>query len=339
MLESNRDQRGRDDRRRGLDLLADVQTGHGVVVAVSVVERGDWVVDGHRQARGSELRYAGVVERLGGQRCGNPGDKTGLFKIDRAGRGRVPFAGAVTVAVNVTGGPAIAVEHQDRGDRAAQLRIPLDPQASWRRCGLAWTPAGAVPPPARNADPVPVMLLARLALDRSKQGRHLGGHLLVEALRRCARGSREFGARAVIVDAINDQAADFYATSTSTASTNGACGEASPISRAPSAPDNRRKDRKFRSTAIPLAGRKSGAQPRSSSSSAARTTTPIGKQRTTVGTAIIHQEPAELVALRQAPWPHAPRSCCLRSAAGRRTPGPLRRQRSGTRRGNDRGPL
>lgn len=59
-------------------------------------------------------------------------------------------------------------------------------------------------------DPVPVVLLARLVLDRSEQGRSLGGHLLVDALARCVRGSHEFGARAVIVDAISPAAADFY---------------------------------------------------------------------------------------------------------------------------------
>jgi predicted N-acetyltransferase YhbS len=59
-------------------------------------------------------------------------------------------------------------------------------------------------------DPVPVVLLARLALDRAVQGRQLGGHLLVDALRRCVRGGREFGARAVVVDAISEEAADFY---------------------------------------------------------------------------------------------------------------------------------
>ena len=59
-------------------------------------------------------------------------------------------------------------------------------------------------------DPVPVVLLARLALDRSEQGRQLGGHLLVDALRRCVRGGREFGARAVVVEAINPEAASFY---------------------------------------------------------------------------------------------------------------------------------
>lgn len=59
-------------------------------------------------------------------------------------------------------------------------------------------------------DPVPVVLLARLAVDRAEQGQHLGGHLLVDALRRCVRGGREFGARAVVVDAIDDRAASFY---------------------------------------------------------------------------------------------------------------------------------
>lgn len=59
-------------------------------------------------------------------------------------------------------------------------------------------------------DPIPVVLLARLSLDRREQRQALGGHLLVDALRRCVRGGREFGARAVIVDAIDDQAAAFY---------------------------------------------------------------------------------------------------------------------------------
>lgn len=59
-------------------------------------------------------------------------------------------------------------------------------------------------------DPVPVVLLARLAIDRSEQRHRLGGHLLVDALQRCMRGGREFGARAIVVDAIDDRAAAFY---------------------------------------------------------------------------------------------------------------------------------
>jgi GNAT superfamily N-acetyltransferase len=59
-------------------------------------------------------------------------------------------------------------------------------------------------------DPVPVVLLARLALDQRERGVGLGGELLIDALRRCVRGGREFGARAVVVDAIDDDAAEFY---------------------------------------------------------------------------------------------------------------------------------
>jgi predicted N-acetyltransferase YhbS len=79
---------------------------------------------------------------------------------------------------------------------------------------LAMSAIGHHPAPPRlrrgMPDPIPVVLLARLAIDRSEQGRSLGGHLLVDALSRCVRGGREFGARAVIVDAVSPRAADFY---------------------------------------------------------------------------------------------------------------------------------
>lgn len=79
---------------------------------------------------------------------------------------------------------------------------------------LAMSAVGHTRAPSRlrrgMPDPVPVVLLARLAVDRSEQGHHLGGHLLVDALRRCVRGGREFGARAVVVDAITPTAAAFY---------------------------------------------------------------------------------------------------------------------------------
>jgi predicted GNAT family N-acyltransferase len=59
-------------------------------------------------------------------------------------------------------------------------------------------------------DLVPVVLLARLALDRSEPGNSLGGHLLVDALARCVRGGSEFGAQAVMVDAVSAEAGEFY---------------------------------------------------------------------------------------------------------------------------------
>lgn len=80
-------------------------------------------------------------------------------------------------------------------------------------CALAMASVEHAGAPARlrrgMPDPVPVVLLARLAVDRVEQRNSLGGHLLVDALRRCVRGGREYGARAVIVDAIDEQAAGF----------------------------------------------------------------------------------------------------------------------------------
>lgn len=59
-------------------------------------------------------------------------------------------------------------------------------------------------------DPIPVLLLARLALDRGEQGSGLGADLLQDALVRALAGARHYGARAVVVDAIDDRAAGFY---------------------------------------------------------------------------------------------------------------------------------
>lgn len=59
-------------------------------------------------------------------------------------------------------------------------------------------------------DPVPVLLLARLALHRAEQGSGLGADLLRDALIRAIAGARQYGARAVIVDSIDDRAAAFY---------------------------------------------------------------------------------------------------------------------------------
>lgn len=58
--------------------------------------------------------------------------------------------------------------------------------------------------------PVPVILLARLAVDQSTQGQGLGGFLMADALRRCLSLAEQLGVHAVEVDAIDDQAKAFY---------------------------------------------------------------------------------------------------------------------------------
>ena len=58
--------------------------------------------------------------------------------------------------------------------------------------------------------PVPVVLLARLAVDQSTQGKGLGEGLLLDALQRTLGISSRLGVHAVEVDALDDKAATFY---------------------------------------------------------------------------------------------------------------------------------
>lgn len=58
--------------------------------------------------------------------------------------------------------------------------------------------------------PIPVCLIARLAVDRSAQGVGLGRSLLLDALRRTERASRSVAMRAVLVHALDESAAGFY---------------------------------------------------------------------------------------------------------------------------------
>ncbi len=58
--------------------------------------------------------------------------------------------------------------------------------------------------------PIPVVLLARLAIDRGHPGMGLGAALLADAMRRPVRASDQVGVRAVVVDAMDAEAAGFY---------------------------------------------------------------------------------------------------------------------------------
>ena len=60
------------------------------------------------------------------------------------------------------------------------------------------------------AHPIGVILLARLAIDRSEQGTGLGKALLIDALSRAADAADSIGARAILVHAIDEEAVSFY---------------------------------------------------------------------------------------------------------------------------------
>lgn len=59
-------------------------------------------------------------------------------------------------------------------------------------------------------DVIPVSVIGRLAVSRSHAGRGLGADILSDALRRIAVASRSIGIRAVLVQAKDDKAKQFY---------------------------------------------------------------------------------------------------------------------------------
>lgn len=59
-------------------------------------------------------------------------------------------------------------------------------------------------------DPVPVMVLARLAVDHRGQGIKLGASLLQDAVNRAVVVSQNAGVRALLVHTLHDRAKEFY---------------------------------------------------------------------------------------------------------------------------------
>ena len=57
---------------------------------------------------------------------------------------------------------------------------------------------------------LPVTLLGRLAVDQCQKGQGLGAFLLLDALHRSLMAAAEIAARAIVVDAKDDDAAAFY---------------------------------------------------------------------------------------------------------------------------------
>jgi GNAT superfamily N-acetyltransferase len=92
------------------------------------------------------------------------------------------------------------------------------PSSSLTVQGYYTLAASAIPVeglPAKLADklpmhPVPVVLLARLAVDQKTQGMGLGEQLLMDALERSLTIGEDLGIHAIVVNAIDEVAASFY---------------------------------------------------------------------------------------------------------------------------------
>src|SRR5689334_22681927 len=81
--------------------------------------------------------------------------------------------------------------------------------------GLA--PTAVVPPAMPRSirtgqppNPVPCLLLGQLAVDRSFAGRGVGNALYLHALSRCVAGAELIGGRALMVNAVDEEAAAFW---------------------------------------------------------------------------------------------------------------------------------
>lgn len=86
-----------------------------------------------------------------------------------------------------------------------------------RVCGYYAMAAGAIAHQMATSsvrrnmpDPIPVMVLARLAVDKRAQGMYLGASLLQDAVNRAVAVSHNAGVRALLVHALHDRAKQFY---------------------------------------------------------------------------------------------------------------------------------
>ena len=107
---------------------------------------------------------------------------------------------------------------QDARRQVNRIFVASPPAEPWRVIGYYSLSAGSLaatdlPEEIRRRlprYPVPVVLLGRLAVARSHQGKGVGAILLADALRRGALASQVIAVYAVAVDALNDRTAEFY---------------------------------------------------------------------------------------------------------------------------------
>jgi GNAT superfamily N-acetyltransferase len=154
------------------------------------------------RTRGGDAALAPSVERFDPDRhdgsrfaCGNP-------ELDAYIRGRVER------------------DELDHTAAAYVLVDPAEPAAARRVIGYFTLNSFALPKrQARRRDrqhhlgaydPVPAVLIGRLALDAAFQGQGLGSVLLVAALTRVLAVREQLGVAVVVVHAIDDAAAAFY---------------------------------------------------------------------------------------------------------------------------------
>ena len=111
-------------------------------------------------------------------------------------------------------------KHALQSHRSGGSRVFVTTETDPDVVGYYALAAGAVMPrdaPARlvrglaGNQPVPVVLLARLAVDARHHGRHLGRSLLLDAMTRVLQAGELIGIRALLVHAVDENARKWYA--------------------------------------------------------------------------------------------------------------------------------
>jgi ribosomal protein S18 acetylase RimI-like enzyme len=110
-------------------------------------------------------------------------------------------------------------KHALQSHRSGGSRVFVTTETDPDVAGYYALAAGAVmsrDSPARLArglasnQPVPVVLLGRLAVDVRHQGRHLGRSLLLDAITRVLQAGELIGIRALLVHAVDERARGWY---------------------------------------------------------------------------------------------------------------------------------
>jgi GNAT superfamily N-acetyltransferase len=106
-----------------------------------------------------------------------------------------------------TGRTYVAVDLADRSDTDGKRQV-----AGYFTLAMTSLALESLPQTqqAYLPNPVPAALLARLAVDQRHQGQGLGGYLLINALHRLVEVAEKVAAHAIVVDALNQKAKDFY---------------------------------------------------------------------------------------------------------------------------------
>ena len=105
-----------------------------------------------------------------------------------------------------------ALANQSKGASRTYVLSDTDRVVAFYALAASAVASGAAPGRFKRnmPEPIPVVVLGRLAIARSHQGRGLGRALFQDAAQRVVHASEAIGIRGLLVHAISDEAKSFY---------------------------------------------------------------------------------------------------------------------------------